>query len=167
RPLALPPSTLLCNLLSLSHLPHHLALIPSSFFQRSAAPRALHSFPTRRSSDLGSCSPAASPRAWRRATSSSRRLAARRWSVAWRSEEHTSELQSLTNLVCRLLLEKKNRHRTVGASLLRARRTGDPALSQHVTRSAQLAHVRPEGLRDSAVILTASDRSLALHEQLI
>src|SRR5438093_8520605 len=29
---------------------------------------------------------------------------------AWRrSEEHTSELQSLTNLVCRLLLEKKKR----------------------------------------------------------
>src|ERR1019366_5253223 len=26
-----------------------------------------------------------------------------------RSEEHTSELQSLTNLVCRLLLEKKTR----------------------------------------------------------
>src|SRR5438046_7307407 len=29
------------------------------------------------------------------------------WIVAVRSEEHTSELQSLTNLVCRLLLEKK------------------------------------------------------------
>src|SRR5437016_10936695 len=29
-----------------------------------------------------------------------------------RSEEHTSELQSLTNLVCRLLLEKKNKIRT-------------------------------------------------------
>src|ERR1019366_7464110 len=29
-----------------------------------------------------------------------------------RSEEHTSELQSLTNLVCRLLLEKKNATRT-------------------------------------------------------
>src|SRR5258706_6357259 len=28
-------------------------------------------------------------------------------SWAYRSEEHTSELQSLTNLVCRLLLEKK------------------------------------------------------------
>src|SRR5690606_40365603 len=27
-----------------------------------------------------------------------------------RSEEHTSELQSRENLVCRLLLEKKNRH---------------------------------------------------------
>src|SRR5438093_2024765 len=31
-----------------------------------------------------------------------------------RSEEHTSELQSLTNLVCRLLLEKKN---TIDAGL--------------------------------------------------
>src|SRR5262249_56289858 len=28
-------------------------------------------------------------------------------SATYRSEEHTSELQSLTNLVCRLLLEKK------------------------------------------------------------
>src|SRR2546430_8322319 len=27
-----------------------------------------------------------------------------------RSEEHTSELQSQSNLVCRLLLEKKNNH---------------------------------------------------------
>src|SRR5437016_9553789 len=27
--------------------------------------------------------------------------------ISLRSEEHTSELQSLTNLVCRLLLEKK------------------------------------------------------------
>src|SRR5438093_6327820 len=31
-----------------------------------------------------------------------------------RSEEHTSELQSLTNLVCRLLLEKKNRESISG-----------------------------------------------------
>ena len=28
-----------------------------------------------------------------------------------RSEEHTSELQSLTNLVCRLLLEKKKKNK--------------------------------------------------------
>src|SRR5256885_9964448 len=28
--------------------------------------------------------------------------------VIWRSEEHTSELQSPCNLVCRLLLEKQN-----------------------------------------------------------
>src|SRR5438093_2125570 len=32
--------------------------------------------------------------------------------AATRSEEHTSELQSLTNLVCRLLLEKKNKKNT-------------------------------------------------------
>src|SRR2546425_6356378 len=31
----------------------------------------------------------------------------------WRSEEHTSELQSLAYLVCRLLLEKKKKNRTV------------------------------------------------------
>src|SRR5437016_8807271 len=30
-----------------------------------------------------------------------------------RSEEHTSELQSLTNLVCRLLLEKKKTYKSV------------------------------------------------------
>src|SRR5262249_59458179 len=30
-----------------------------------------------------------------------------------RSEEHTSELQSLTNLVCRLLLEKKKRRYSI------------------------------------------------------
>src|SRR5438093_13437398 len=30
---------------------------------------------------------------------------------ALRSEEHTSELQSLTNLVCRLLLEKKKKRK--------------------------------------------------------
>src|SRR5258706_12158765 len=41
-----------------------------------------------------------------------------RWpGIPFRSEEHTSELQSLTNLVCRLLLEKKKscttaKHRT-------------------------------------------------------
>src|SRR5688572_31103883 len=29
-----------------------------------------------------------------------------------RSEEHTSELQSQSNLVCRLLLEKKNKEKT-------------------------------------------------------
>src|SRR2546430_11916479 len=29
---------------------------------------------------------------------------------AMRSEEHTSELQSQSNIVCRLLLEKKNNH---------------------------------------------------------
>src|SRR2546425_5234329 len=48
-----------------------------------------------------------SPR--RTAGDASERLAAPlRKSAALRSEEHTSELQSLAYLVCRLLLEKKN-----------------------------------------------------------
>src|SRR2546430_13278722 len=33
-----------------------------------------------------------------------------------RSEEHTSELQSQSNLVCRLLLEKKKKHNTIPQS---------------------------------------------------
>src|SRR5258708_20449362 len=32
--------------------------------------------------------------------------------ISWRSEEHTSELQSPDHLVCRLLLEKKKKHKT-------------------------------------------------------
>src|SRR5262249_60814736 len=55
----------------------------------------------RSSSPRRSMLPAAVPRRERR------RIGSRRTSPA-RSEEHTSELQSLTNLVCRLLLEKKN-----------------------------------------------------------
>src|SRR5256885_6471620 len=48
---------------------------------------------------------------------------------AHRSEEHTSELQSPCNLVCRLLLEKKNvayRHHLLAIGP-RARRAVDPA----------------------------------------
>src|SRR5262249_59486792 len=101
----------------------------------SAHPRALHSSPTRRSSDLiawrnlprrdSAIEPR--PTAWR--TSGERRVsvptpgarhhaslpnlylcAAKFHVIALRSrsEEHTSELQSLTNIVCRLLLAKKN-----------------------------------------------------------
>src|SRR5256885_12894541 len=38
--------------------------------------------------------------------------------VLVRSEEHTSELQSPCNLVCRLLLEKKKQYRTFLVSLI-------------------------------------------------
>src|SRR2546430_11078819 len=37
-------------------------------------------------------------------------LPSRDHSLILRSEEHTSELQSQSNLVCRLLLEKKKKH---------------------------------------------------------
>src|SRR5260370_14779719 len=43
--------------------------------------------------------------------------------VSWRSEEHTSELQSHLNLVCRLLLEQKK--------LQRARHAAQQAHHQH------------------------------------
>src|SRR3712207_8260590 len=56
---------------------------------------------------------------WRRTASRTRSASSRpprstAWTSCcqrmWRSEEHTSELQSRQYLVCRLLLEKKNKH---------------------------------------------------------
>src|SRR2546427_11409300 len=43
------------------------------------------------------------------ASSRAARVASSNASIANRSEEHTSELQSQSNLVCRLLLEKKKK----------------------------------------------------------
>src|SRR5690606_41376429 len=88
--------------------------------------RDLHSFPTRRSSDLESRCPKRDGR-FRRGLdwteperTSARRMAAEASATSGggnqetfppahrrRSEEHTSELQSREKLVCRLLLEKK------------------------------------------------------------
>src|SRR2546430_7702568 len=45
-------------------------------------------------------------------TSSGRRCHPPTFVAMKRSEEHTSELQSQSNLVCRLLLEKKKNHRS-------------------------------------------------------
>src|SRR5258706_5125900 len=42
-----------------------------------------------------------------------------------RSEEHTSELQSLTNLVCRLLLEKKNTYDIPTSDPIQPKRESD------------------------------------------
>src|SRR5438477_8018010 len=52
-----------------------------------------------------------------------------------RSEEHTSELQSHVNLVCRLLLEKKKTRqpRTQDAKKLYARNNGSSASQQTTT----------------------------------
>src|SRR5206468_11465584 len=77
-------------------------------FNCSPAPPYLPSFPTRRSSDLISrscCSYSAS--AIRRWWSGVGWLSLHHRLIADRSEEHTSELQSRSDLVCRLLLEKK------------------------------------------------------------
>src|SRR5688500_19637828 len=86
-----------------------------SFFQCYGRLRALHSFPTRRSSDLSS-SPAASSAmpSWVSVDDElpSWLARARNSTACERSEEHTSELQSPCNLVCRLLLEKKKKPET-------------------------------------------------------
>src|SRR5205814_6666460 len=52
------------------------------------------------------------------------RIASSSWCIISRSEEHTSELQSLRHLVCRLLLEKKKHHCAKGARRVH----GPPAL---------------------------------------
>src|SRR5437870_8948766 len=99
------------------------------FLYYSAPPRDLHSFPTRRSSDLCRALPLAerppeppsrqSPgaRCWLLPAFPHLRLVVERAAkgapllAVERSEEHTSELQSRGHLVCRLLLEKKNNTR--------------------------------------------------------
>src|SRR5205807_6599250 len=105
-------------------------IVLSFFFYYYRAHRVLHSFPTRRSSDLSRRSALLAflllvlLRAVRRLAVDIKCLTPGRAgkkqgtdeSYAWsqtfdingqRSEEHTSELQSPCNLVCRLLLEKK------------------------------------------------------------
>src|SRR5437016_11555816 len=88
------------------------------FFYCNDVHRNLHSFPTRRSSDLRSGArdrarasesgddPALDDACHRCGCRASRPLGEAPERDA-RSEEHTSELQSLTKLVCRFLLEKK------------------------------------------------------------
>src|SRR5436309_10033990 len=76
------------------------------FFKLYLNHRDLHSFPTRRSSDLASFLHVVY-NAWGRALPLGLRVCPTHPRATSRSEEHTSELQSRENLVCRLLLEKK------------------------------------------------------------
>src|SRR5690625_7691395 len=82
------------------HIHHFCVLL--CFYECSPNPLHLHSFPTRRSSDLIVFARHIAARAFLACT------AARRSTSCSRSVEHTSELQSRGHLVCRLLLEKKN-----------------------------------------------------------
>src|SRR5689334_23451834 len=95
------------------------------FFSSHGTNRNIHSFPTRRSSDLAGLPEHSGPRlGWPGAPSqlttprvltTVRRPRRRhtgpdlRSGQLGRSEEHTSELQSQFQLVCRLLLEKKKK----------------------------------------------------------
>src|SRR5207237_8904363 len=96
-----------CTLVSCTIYPH----LSTSSLSTSADHSDLHSFPTRRSSDLVRCR---SPPGASHACVAGRCITAGRYLPRRRprSEEHTSELQSHLNLVCRLLLEKKKRKST-------------------------------------------------------
>src|SRR5688572_32213728 len=59
--------------------------------------------------------------------------------VFLRSEEHTSELQSQSNLVCRLLLEKKNKTSSVEAYDMFAMTSAHKTLQ--IPRFAKMTHV--------------------------
>src|SRR5262245_65677626 len=92
----------------------HVCSVPLTlFFFSTGAPRDLHSFPTRRSSDLHQrhLDPGRvqHPQAAVADVRVREHHGLHRCSspTRGRSEEHTSELQSLRHLVCRLLLEKK------------------------------------------------------------
>src|SRR5438034_6207030 len=97
-----------------------LAAASTLLFQLYPAHRHLHSFPTRRSSDLVFTSNA--PVGSSHSNISGRLAIARAIATRCcsppdncRSEEHTSELQSHSDLVCRLLLEKKKKTQQVVA----------------------------------------------------
>src|SRR5207247_11062776 len=86
-----------------------LSLLLFFFFNWSRTHPDLHSFPTRRSSDLVKVSVA---EVIGEANESVRVPALKTIlppASCVRSEEHTSELQSRVDLVCRLLLEKKKK----------------------------------------------------------
>src|SRR5207237_6422506 len=106
--------------------PLRTCLSPVFFFQSSAPPRVPHSFPNTtlfRSTSSPPAPPATAARATRcPATRACRRAASRARPTprcSSRSEEHTSELQSHLNLVCRLLLEKKKKKQTDNNTMTR------------------------------------------------
>src|SRR5207249_6711140 len=70
-----------------------------------------------------------------------------------RSEEHTSELQSRFDLVCRLLLEKKNK--TITELLMKARKTWrrTPILLTHIVISISFS-ITTQSLTFSALFST-------------
>src|SRR5207244_11808496 len=99
------PARLCLSVLSTSAPP----LSSLFFFYFYGAHRDLHSFPTRRSSDLHRAV-LELPLAQHAPELLARRgLVGRGCGAFGRSEEHTSELQSPDHLVCRLLLEKKKK----------------------------------------------------------
>src|SRR5256886_9942235 len=76
---------------------------------------------------------------------------------AMRSEEHTSELQSQSNLVCRLLLEKKKRHAHHESKPHRIR--DDDTKPDHQRHAVDPLDQLVEGHRQHALLLSPVCRS--------
>src|SRR5699024_11578378 len=100
----------------------YLVCVALSSVIRGGSHQELHSFPTRRSSDLSIWK----SKRGKRSGSSEKPGAGKQHSfgnyyvsIHWRSEEHTSELQSRFDLVCRLLLEKKKNEMETTESITR------------------------------------------------
>src|SRR5206468_10949758 len=112
---------------------HLLISLSALFLHPPGDPRDLHSFPTRRSSDLPLWSLAPQSRDYLPGDSDGQGRTPLYRGIAYnslsnqvylisrtgpsdglsRSEEHTSELQSRSDIVCRLLLEKKKTKKKV------------------------------------------------------
>src|SRR5205823_15120805 len=101
RQLHIDITTLLHSMISILSKPSCSRSCRFFLIYRNTDHRALHSFPTRRSSDLDAAGTAAVSNNFGVTIEDYAEV------VRDRSEEHTSELQSLAYLVCRLLLEKK------------------------------------------------------------
>src|SRR3989475_8663784 len=87
--------------------PPRSTLFPYTTLFRSAFPRIFARAPPPPSSDRPASGRRCSRAAPRRACPSRGPASFHAREIPERSEEHTSELQSQSNLVCRLLLEKK------------------------------------------------------------
>src|SRR5256886_7697662 len=68
-----------------------------------------------------------------------------------RSEEHTSELQSQSNLVCRLLLEKKEEYASVAGARVMARRSYESDGRSAVQHGESRPLKRPYGRQQAQV----------------
>src|SRR2546427_8534030 len=84
-------------------------------------------------------SPRPRPRMDPSRTAPLRMIRRRRWRAVRRSEEHTSELQSQSNIVCRLLLEKKE------------------LILMELTQVAEIDYVARAPFRKEVYVLTAEE----------
>src|SRR5258705_9578151 len=160
---------------STAHSPRLMPLLPPISARTAHCPSPWHPLPWNGSSRPRAPRSRRCSRGARSAVSSRRqRPVSRRWpmpqrlcgsSARCRSEEHTSELQSLRHLVCRLLLEKKNttHHEDDQRTMMRHHFTPELLCMQYVSErrpgmcrvrlAARDAHASQQTTKHSALCL--------------